>query len=175
VADLEALPPASRREWPSATFPGQETKGHIPAEKAPPGLLVGFRSSDPLPDAVALGLGKGCRYGQERFADAIGHHFPDRRRKAVRLWFECKVGGRAVLRPPLASNPEGRPKRPETIEARRVVADVKAAARELTLDAIETLKSAMADQKAPWAAKIAAAIAVLDRGWASQRKQSTRM
>jgi hypothetical protein len=55
------------------------------------------------------------------------------------------------------------------------VADVKAAARELTLDAIETLKSAMADQKAPWAAKIAAAIAVLDRGWASQRKQSTRM
>jgi hypothetical protein len=30
---------------------------------------------------------------------------------------------------------------------------------------METLKQAMADKKAPWAAKIAAAIAVLDRGW----------
>jgi hypothetical protein len=62
-------------------------------------------------------------------------------------------------------NPFGRPKRPETIEARRVVADVKAAARELTPEAVDTLKEAMADQKAPWAAKIAAAIAILDRGW----------
>jgi hypothetical protein len=30
---------------------------------------------------------------------------------------------------------------------------------------MDTLKEAMADQKAPWAAKIAAAIAILDRGW----------
>jgi hypothetical protein len=52
-----------------------------------------------------------------------------------------------------------------TIETRRVIADVKAAARELTLDAMETLKNAMADQRAPWSAKITAAIAVLDRGW----------
>jgi hypothetical protein len=65
----------------------------------------------------------------------------------------------------VSGNPCGRPKRPETIEARRVVADVKAAARELTLDAMETLKEAMADQRAPWSAKITAAIAVLDRGW----------
>jgi hypothetical protein len=42
---------------------------------------------------------------------------------------------------------------------------VKAAARELTLDAMNTLKGAMADPKAPWSAKITAAIAVLDRGW----------
>jgi hypothetical protein len=42
---------------------------------------------------------------------------------------------------------------------------VKAAARELTPEAMETLQQALADQKAPWAAKIAAAIAVLDRGW----------
>jgi hypothetical protein len=42
---------------------------------------------------------------------------------------------------------------------------VKAAARELTLDAMETLKNAMVDQRAPWSAKITAAIAVLDRGW----------
>jgi hypothetical protein len=31
--------------------------------------------------------------------------------------------------------------------------------------AIDTLKEAMVDQKAPWSAKITAAIAVLDRGW----------
>jgi hypothetical protein len=43
--------------------------------------------------------------------------------------------------------------------------DVKAAAREVTSEAMEMLKNAMADQKAPWAAKITAAIAVLDRGW----------
>jgi hypothetical protein len=35
----------------------------------------------------------------------------------------------------------------------------------LTLDAMNTLEGAMADPKAPWSAKIAAAIAVLDRGW----------
>jgi hypothetical protein len=69
------------------------------------------------------------------------------------------------FRPGVSGNPFGRPKRPETIEARRVVADVKAAARELTLDAMNTLKRAMADPKAPWSAKITAAIAVLDRGW----------
>jgi hypothetical protein len=42
---------------------------------------------------------------------------------------------------------------------------VKAAARELTPVAIDTLEKAMRDHKAPWAAKIAAAIAILDRGW----------
>jgi hypothetical protein len=47
-----------------------------------------------------------------------------------------------------------------------IMTDVKAAAaRELTPETMNTLKEAMADQKAPWAAKIAAAIAVLDRGW----------
>jgi hypothetical protein len=30
---------------------------------------------------------------------------------------------------------------------------------------METLKNAMADQRAPWSTKIIAAIAVLDRGW----------
>ena len=42
---------------------------------------------------------------------------------------------------------------------------MKSAARDLTLYAMETLKNAMVDQKAPWSARIAAAIAVLDRGW----------
>ena len=76
-------------------------------------------------------------------------------------------GGRrsTSFRPGVSGNTDGRPKRPETIEARRVVADVKAAARELTLDAMDTLEKAMTDQKAPRAAKITAAIAVLDRGW----------
>jgi hypothetical protein len=69
------------------------------------------------------------------------------------------------FKPGQSGNAHGRPKRPETIQARRVVADVKAAARELTLDAMDTLKGAMADPKAPWSAKITAAIAVLDRGW----------
>jgi hypothetical protein len=45
------------------------------------------------------------------------------------------------------------------------VADAKAAARELAPEAMDTLKEAMADPKAPWSAKITAAIAVLDRGW----------
>ena len=39
------------------------------------------------------------------------------------------------------------------------------AARELTPDAMDTLKEAMAGPKAPGSAKITAAIAVLDRGW----------
>jgi Family of unknown function (DUF5681) len=69
------------------------------------------------------------------------------------------------FKPGVSGNPDGRPKRPETIEARRVVANVKAAARELTPVAIDTLEKAMTDQKAPWAPKIAAAIAILDRGW----------
>ena len=51
------------------------------------------------------------------------------------------------------------------------VADVKSAARELTPEAMDTLKEAMADQRAPWAAKITAAIAVLDRGWGKPTQQ----
>ena len=75
------------------------------------------------------------------------------------------------FRPGVSGNPAGRPKRPDTIEARRVVADVKSAARELTPVAMDTLEKAMTDQKAPWAAKITAAIAVLDRGWGKPTQQ----
>jgi hypothetical protein len=76
-------------------------------------------------------------------------------------------GGRrsTCFKPGVSGNPDGRPKRPETIEARRVVADVKAAARELTLDAMDTLKEVMKDPKAPPAARVGAATAILDRGW----------
>ena len=45
------------------------------------------------------------------------------------------------------------------------MADVKAASRELTPEAMETLKNAMGDRTAPWSARIAAAIATLYRGW----------
>ena len=37
--------------------------------------------------------------------------------------------------------------------------------------AMDTLEKAMTDQKAPWAAKITAAIAVLDRGWGKPTQQ----
>jgi hypothetical protein len=75
------------------------------------------------------------------------------------------------FKPGVSGNPTGRPKLPETIEARRVMADVKSAARGLTPVAMDTLEKAMTDRKAPWAAKIAAAIAVLDRGWGKPTQQ----
>ena len=43
------------------------------------------------------------------------------------------------FRPGQSGNPTGRPKRPATIEARRIFCDVADAARELTVDAINTL------------------------------------
>jgi hypothetical protein len=63
-----------------------------------------------------------------------------------------------------SGNPGGRPKRPGTIEARRIVADAKTAARELTQEAIDTLAAVMNDPKAPPAARVSAATAILDRG-----------
>jgi hypothetical protein len=65
-----------------------------------------------------------------------------------------KVGLRSTsFNPGVSGNPDGRPKRPETIEARKVVADAKAAARELAPEAMDTLKEAVADPKAPWVQK----------------------
>ena len=51
------------------------------------------------------------------------------------------------------------------IEARRIVADVKALARECAPEAIETLKAIMLDSKTPPAARISAAQSLLDRGY----------
>jgi hypothetical protein len=68
------------------------------------------------------------------------------------------------FRPGVSGNPGGRPKRPQTIDRRKLFADVKAAARELTQDAIDTLASVMKDPKAPAAARISAAVVLLDRG-----------
>ena len=64
-----------------------------------------------------------------------------------------------------SGNPGGRPIRTKTIEARRVVSDVKVAARELTPDAMDTLKEVMNDPRAPAAARVSAATAVLDRAF----------
>jgi hypothetical protein len=47
---------------------------------------------------------------------------------------------------------------------RKFFVDVRAAAREVTQEAISTLAAIMKDQKAPAAARISAAVALLDRG-----------
>jgi hypothetical protein len=68
------------------------------------------------------------------------------------------------FRPGQSGNLTGRPKRPATIEARRIFQDVADAARERTQDAIDVLAAIMKDPKAPAAARISAAQAILDRG-----------
>jgi hypothetical protein len=64
-----------------------------------------------------------------------------------------------------SGNRSGRPKRPATVEAHKIIADVKAAAREMTPQALGTLQEIMEDKKAPPAARVTAATAILDRGW----------
>ena len=63
----------------------------------------------------------------------------------------------------------GRPKKKAeekaTAIAKKAIADVKAAAKDCTEDAIKTLKSVMKDESKPAAARVGAAIAILDRGW----------
>jgi hypothetical protein len=77
----------------------------------------------------------------------------------------------------ISGNPRGRP--PKSLEERelaaqerKVIADVKAAARELTQDAIDTLKDAMKAPNAPWAARVAAAGRILDRSLSSDFPRS---
>jgi hypothetical protein len=69
------------------------------------------------------------------------------------------------FRPGQSGNPTGRPKRLATIEARRIFRDVTDAARERTQDAVDTLSAIMKDSKAPAAARVSAAQALLDRGY----------
>ena len=56
----------------------------------------------------------------------------------------------------VSGNPGGRPK---------IVADVRALARQLTANALNALAEIMEDEEAPAAARIAAAKELLDRGW----------
>ena len=76
-------------------------------------------------------------------------------------------GGRrsTSFKPGQSGNPSGRPRRPEAIEARKVAADVKAAARAHSAEAFDTLLSVMRSERSPPAARVAAAMAILDRGW----------
>ena len=56
----------------------------------------------------------------------------------------------------LSGNPGGRPKKS---------AELVAAAREITVTALDTLASIMSNERAPAAARVAAAREILDRGW----------
>ena len=60
------------------------------------------------------------------------------------------------FRPGQSGNPNGRP---------RILADVQQAARAHSADAIKTLSDIMNNPKAPAAARISAACALLDRGY----------
>ena len=61
-----------------------------------------------------------------------------------------------------SGNPSGKPK---------IIIEVARAAREYTQEALETLHKAMTAEKAPWAARISAACAILDRGWGRAPQQ----
>ena len=75
-------------------------------------------------------------------------------------------GGRrsTSFKPGVSGNPSGRPRQPDTIVARQIFITVRAAARALTQEAIDTLAAVMRDGRAPPTARISAAVAILDRG-----------
>ena len=75
---------------------------------------------------------------------------PERRRCVGRPYLSGRSG-----------NPGGRPK---------ALAAVMEAAKAHTAAAIETLAAIMADRRQPAAARIAAAVAILDRGWGKPRQ-----
>jgi hypothetical protein len=60
------------------------------------------------------------------------------------------------FQPGKSGNPGGKPK---------AIVEVVAAARELTTEAIETLKRVMLNEKATASARVSAAVAVIERGW----------
>ncbi len=82
-------------------------------------------------------------------------------------------GGRrsTSFQPGVSGNPGGRPRRPSSIEAKLIEADVKALARECAPDAISTLKTIMLNEKAPAAARISAASVILDRGHGKPKQE----
>lgn len=75
------------------------------------------------------------------------------------------------FKPGVSGNPGGRPKKPQTLERIKIEADVKALARECAPEAILTIRTIMLDAKAPPAARIGAANALLDRGFGRPAQQ----
>ena len=67
-------------------------------------------------------------------------------------------------------NPGGKPKNLPTVEARKIVADLKELARQYTAEALERIVGIMRNDAAPPAAVLAAAIHVLDRGHGKPRE-----
>ena len=70
--------------------------------------------------------------------------------------FEKGKPHRGQFQPGQSGNPGGKPK---------AIIEVTAAARQRTLEAIETLTTIMRDKKATSSARVSAAIALLERGW----------
>jgi hypothetical protein len=71
----------------------------------------------------------------------------------------------------ISGNPGGRPRRPATIAARRIAADVKVLAQDCAPEAVSTLKAIMLSERAPPAARISAASILLDRGYGKARQE----
>jgi hypothetical protein len=67
-----------------------------------------------------------------------------------------KPGGGRLFQPGQSGNPGGKPK---------AIIEVTAAARALTMEAIETLKRVMLNEKATASARVSAAVAIIERGW----------
>jgi hypothetical protein len=76
-------------------------------------------------------------------------------------------GGRksTSFKPGQSGNPHGRPTNSELVGSSKTRADVRELAKEKGPLAIETLASIMIDIKAPPAARVGAATAILDRGY----------
>jgi hypothetical protein len=75
------------------------------------------------------------------------------------------------FKPGVSGNPGGRPKKPQTLERIKAEADVKGLARECAPQAISILNTIIGDPKTPPAARIAAANAILDRGFGRPAQQ----
>jgi Family of unknown function (DUF5681) len=76
---------------------------------------------------------------------------------------------RTSFRPGVSGNPGGRPKKAETIETRKNIADVKELAKEMTPKAMKALEDVLDSETAPPAAKVSASV-ILDRGWGKPKQ-----
>ena len=77
---------------------------------------------------------------------------------------------RTSFKPGVSGNPGGRPKKAETIETRKIIADVKELAKEMTPKAMKALEGVLDSETAPPAAKVSAASVILDRGWGKPKQ-----